>query len=278
MYNCLFDNIDAQFTSHFLKFLKSEILPATQKVERFVNTLGDDYMFKKGCRVWREIDSFFENVVAIDTSINKLLYECDTEDKEILFYGIRYGSIELPIIVSMLLDVKYKFFNLNFNIGYMCLNSNYADTHSKALNAKEDLCLINRNDFEGDGYFHVLMDDNLVTGRTLQLAMNLLANQNLYPDRVVVVRYPSLNRHRHMFLPNHGAPDTDLFWEYVYGLTSPTPYTRLIHPACYSKKADNMYLDALGQFNKARSYVIELLYKNGLYSSKGEVFERGKIT
>ena len=120
------------------------------------------------------------------------------------------------------------------------------------------------------------MDDNLVTGKTLQNAMNLLASHGLYPDRLVVVRYPSLNRIKHMFLPNHGAPDTDLFWEYVYGLTSPTPYTKLNHPTCYTQVPNNMYLDALGQFNKARTYVIELLYKNGIYSSKGEVSERGK--
>ena len=64
-----------------------------------------------------------------------------------------------------------------------------------------------------------------------------------------------------MFLPNHGAPDPDLFWEFIYGLTSPTPYTRLNHPYSYHKDPDDKYLDELGQFNKSRTYVIELLFK-----------------
>lgn len=277
MYNCLFDNIDAKFTNHFYLFLKDTIMPFTLEIERFIDKINDNYDFKKGCRVWREIDSFYENVVAVDTSINKLLYDCDTEGREVLFTGIRYGSIELPIIVSMLLDVKYEYFKINFSAGCMCLNSNYEENHSNVLRPhKRGLRVINREEFDSDNYFHVLMDDNLVTGRTLQLAMNLLADNGLYPDRLIVVRYPSLNRIKHMFLPNHGAPDVDLFWEYVYGLTSPTPYTKLNHPACYEKNSNNKYLDALGQFNKTRTYVVELLFKNGLYSIDGEVNERGE--
>lgn len=118
------------------------------------------------------------------------------------------------------------------------------------------------------------MDDNLVTGRTLQIAVNMLVNRNIYPDRVFVVRYPAINRIKHMFLPNHGAPDPDLFWEYIYGLTSPTPYSRLNHPYSYKKKPTDMYLNELGEFNKTRTYVLDLLFKNGLYSPNGEVARR----
>ena len=275
MYNCLFDNIHARFTTDFLGYLKNEIIPIARAFDDSIDQLSDEFNFRKGCRVWREIDSFYENIVAVDTSINKLLYECEIEDKEVILYGMRYGGIELPIIAAMLFEIKYSLFNIPHSIGCMCLESSYKENHGKTLSSDQKLYINNRDKFETGKYFHILMDDNLVTGKTLQHAMNLLANQELYPDRIVVVRYPSLNRIKHMFLPNHGAPDTDLFWEYVYGLTSPTPYTKLNHPACYNKDSNNMYLDALGQFNKARTYVEELLFKNGVYSLQGEVSERG---
>lgn len=41
------------------------------------------------------------------------------------------------------------------------------------------------------------MDDNLVTGRTLQIAINLLVNADIYPEKIFVVRYPALNRIEH---------------------------------------------------------------------------------
>ena len=275
MYNCLFDNIHARFIFDFLAYLKKEIMPIAKKFDSSIDHLPDEFNFKKGCRVWREIDSFYENVVAVDTSINKLLYECEIEGKNVIFYGMRYGGIELPIIAAMLLEMKYSLFKIPFAVGCMCLGASYAQNHSKNFAGDEQLNLINCEKLDKDAYFNILMDDNLVTGKTLQHAMNLMASEDLHPDRVVVVRYPSLNRIKHMFLPNHGAPDTDLFWEYVYGLTSPTPYTKLNHSACYDKVPHNMYLDALGQFNIARAYVVALLYKNGVYSSKGEVAERG---
>lgn len=270
LYNCLFDNIDANFINHFLEFLQNKIMPLTKETEKYLESLID-FEYKKGCRVWREIDSFFENIVAIDTSINKLLFECDVEKKELLMYGIRYGSLELPIIAAMLFDVKYKYFGIKYSVGALCLKTNYIDNHESELDSKRVLSSVNRRGVNEEKYFHILMDDNLVTGRTLQLAVNMLVNREIFPNKIFVVRYPSINRIKHMFLPNHGAPDTDLFWEYVYGLTSPTPYSKLNNPCSFKNEPTNKYLDELGQFNKTRTYVLGLLYKNGIFASESEV-------
>lgn len=274
MYNCLFDNIDANFVWNFLEFVANKILPVAKAAEYYF-TILNEYDYQKGCRVWREIDSFYENVIAVDTSINKMLYECEFEKKEVLLYGIRYGSLELPIIAAMLFEVKYKYFNIKYSIGAMCLKSNYSTNHKDNLDTRRSLASINRRNIDTNNYFHVLMDDNLVTGRTLQLAVNMLVNRNIYPEKIVVVRYPAINRIKHMFLPNHGAPDPDLFWEYIYGLTSPTPYSRLNYPYSYKKNPKEKYLDELGEFNKTRTFVLNLLYKNGLYTLDGEVGQRG---
>lgn len=274
MYNCLFDNVDANFVRNFRDFITQKILIIAKQAELHFLTLKN-FDYKKGCRVWREIDSFYENIIAVDTSINKMLYECGFEKKEVLLYGIRYGSLELPIITAMLFDVKYKFFNIKYSVGALCLKSNYSSNHKNELDTKRTFSSVNRRGIDSNEYFHILMDDNLVTGRTIQIAVNMLVNRNIYPEKMIVVRYPAINRIKHMFLPNHGAPDPDLFWEYVYGLTSPTPYSRLNHPYSYKKKPDDMYLDELGEFNKTRTFVLNLLYKNGLYSLKGEAAQRG---
>ena len=274
MYNCLFNNVDLNFSERFLSFLQHDIMPLANAHEEYLQSLSD-FDYKKGFRVWREIDSFYENIIAIDTSISKLIYECDIGQRELLFYGMRYGSLELPVIASMLLEVKYKYFEVKHSIGALCLSSNYINNHSGTLDANRSLHVYNRKKLDSDNLYHILMDDNLVTGRTLQLGVNMLIKRNIYPNKVIVVRYPAINRIEHMFLPNHGAPDPDLFWEYIYGLTSPTPYSRLNYPYSFKKKPDEMYLDELGEFNKTRSYVLNLLYKNGLFSPDSEVAQRG---
>ena len=173
MYNCLFNNIDVNFIGRFLGFIVDKIMPITKNVEFYFEDLKD-YDLRKGCRVWREIDSFYENIIAMDTSINKMIYQCNLDKKEVLLYGIRYGSLELPIIAAMLLEVKYKYFNIKYSTGALCLKSNYTKNHNEVLNTKRELSAVNRRKVSADEYFHVLMDDNLVTGRTLQIAVNML--------------------------------------------------------------------------------------------------------
>lgn len=272
MYNSLFGIIDANYIGNIERFLEQKVLPVTRKANDYIKKLGTNYNFNKAFRVWREIDSFYENVIAIDTSLHRLVNERSTRNNKLFFYGIRYGSLELPIIAAMLLDIKYRYFNIEYYTGAVCLNSDYGSNHGGFL--PTDRCLdkvLGKEGENGKKELHVLMDDNLVTGRTLQIAINLLVNDNIYPEKVFVVRYPAINRIEHMFLPNHGAPDVDLFWQFVYGLTSQTPYTKLDVPYGFSNLEKDKYLDFLGEFNKTRTYVNRLLYKNGLYVVGGEV-------
>lgn len=63
IYNCLFDNIDANFTTHFISFITDKIMPTARASEVYFKNLGN-FDYKKACRVWREIDSFYENIIA----------------------------------------------------------------------------------------------------------------------------------------------------------------------------------------------------------------------
>ena len=76
----------------------------------------------------------------------------------------------------------------------------------------------------------IIMDDNATTGTTLQAANDFFTIEGLNVVGAIIVRYPSSNRWEHMLLPNHGAPNLDVFFSYIFGLVAPSPYARLLPP------------------------------------------------
>ena len=113
----------------------------------------------------------------------------------------------------------------------------------------------------------ILLDDNLLTGKTMQLAITTLYDLGLDVSNVLAVRYPSVNRISQMFLPNHGAVDYRLFFEFIQGLYFPSPYSW--RDFC----SDNNYTDSLGVFDLNRHKILECLLKNGDYSKNSEVMQ-----
>ena len=81
----------------------------------------------------------------------------------------------------------------------------------------------------------------------------------------MVVRYPGVNRISQMFLPNHGAIDYRLFFDFIQGLYFPSPYS------WRDPHSQNLYEDSLGVFDLNREKILKCLVKNGNYSNKSEV-------
>ena len=109
-----------------------------------------------------------------------------------------------------------------------------------------------------------------MSGRTVQIIINDLAKRKCYPDGIIIVRYPSLNRIPHMLIENHGCPNIDLFFNLVKGLVSSTPYSRLFFPQDHTNKK---YLDETNVFNKSRQRISRYLFKNGIFSKDSEVLK-----
>lgn len=84
-------------------------------------------------------------------------------------------------------------------------------------------------------------------------------------DKIVVVRYPGVNRISQMFMNNHGAIDYRLFFDFIQGLYFPSPYS------WRDPNSLNPYEDSLGIFDLNRRKIIECLAKNGDYYEKSEV-------
>lgn len=177
----------------------------------------DDY--SKDYRAYREIDNFGENYTAVS------LYQEKRNNKNdfINACGLSYGGIELPIIAKIVDKNRVeRLLLLKFNkevSGY----SNKQLIDLRKFNINEYGGLVNSNSFQNSNFD--LFDDNVLTGKTLQLAINSLYDCNIGVKNICIVRYPGINRIDQMFLNNIAAVDFHLFFDYIYGLCYSSPYS-----------------------------------------------------
>ncbi|MEI3252105.1 MAG: hypothetical protein V8R79_04835 [Candidatus Gastranaerophilaceae bacterium] len=173
-----------------------------------------------------------------------------------------YGGIELPVI--------YKVINHNIeDILLFKFSKNISGYKNKQL---VDLRKFNINNYDGITRIGnikssniVLLDDNILTGKTMQLAINSFYDDGLNVENINVVRYPDVNRINQMFMKNHGAVDYNLFFEYVTGLCFQSPYSWV------DFQENETYLDSLGIFDLNREKIINCLIKNHDYKENSEV-------
>ena len=112
---------------------------------------------------------------------------------------------------------------------------------------------------------YIILDDNLLTGKTMQLAITTFYDIGITIDKIVAVRYPGVNRISQMFMPNHGALDYRHFFNFIEGLYFSSPYS------WRDPYSTNPYEDSLGVFDLNRRKILECLAKNDDYSKKSEV-------
>ena len=112
---------------------------------------------------------------------------------------------------------------------------------------------------------YILLDDNLLTGKTMQLAISTFYDIGINVEKIAVVRYPGVNRVSQMFLPNHGAIDYRCFFDFIEGLYFPSPYS------WRDSYSTDIYEDSLGIFDLNRRKILECLVKNGDFSKNSEV-------
>lgn len=176
--------------------------------------------------------------------------------------GVCYGGLELPIIIKSIEDrindVSVLKFNKNVT-GYSKKQSLELRFFDIEQNGGIELSKI---DTKRD---YIIFDDNLLTGKTMQLVITTFYDLKINVDKICVVRYPSVNRISQMFLPNHGAVDYRYFFNFIEGLYFPSPYS------WRDPYSLNLYEDSLGIFDLNRRKILECLAKNGNYSENSEV-------
>ena len=184
--------------------------------------------------------------------------------------GLSYGGIELPIIAKLLDKNRVE------NLLLLKFSKDVSGYSNKQL---IDLRKFNIHDFGGlinSSFFQNesldLFDDNVLTGKTLQLAINSLYDCNIDVKNICVVRYPRINRIDQMFLDNIAAIDFNLFFDYIYGLCYSSPYSWKDNE-WKTESGQIDYRDTMGVFDLNRKKIIECLIKNHDYNEESEVAE-----
>ena len=265
MSNMCFKNgfiINKDFVCNVIKQSK-KILTDNLSIEVITK---DKQNYSKDYRTYREIDNFGENYTAVS------LYQEKRNDNDdfINACGLSYGGIELPIIAKTIDKSRIEsLLLLKFNrevSGY----SNKQLLDLRNFNINEYGGLINSHLFQNS---HLdLFDDNVLTGKTLQLAINSLYDCNIDIKNICIVRYPGTNRIEQMFSDNTAAVDFHLFFDYIYGLCFSSPYSWKDNE-WKDKNGKVSYEDTLGVFDLNRKKIIECLIKNHDYSEESEVGE-----
>lgn len=239
---------------------KDEIIKINQGVTSLVKYEEENFIkidnldYSKQFRAFREIDNFAQNYITVSSSV-------DIEKNEIGLCGLCYGGIELPILYKVINNNITDISLLNFN--------NNASGYKKKQSVK--LRFFNIEDYGGIDIVgidknkkYILLDDNLMTGKTMQLAINCMYDLGIKIDNLIVVRYPGINRLDQMFMDGHSAVDYKFFFDFIKGLYFRCPYT-------WNDLRGKTYEDSLGTFDKGREKVLEYLIKNHDFSVNSEV-------
>lgn len=224
---------------------------------------SENHNFSKDFRAYREIDNFAENFITCYSTLKR-----DEQSFKKGYCGLSYGGIELPIIMKSIDDRIDEISILNFNknvSGYakkQSLNLRFFDIQKMGGIIEEKINHEKK---------YVLLDDNLLTGKSMQLALTTFYDIGIEVDKIMVIKYPGVNRINQMFMPNHGALDYRHFFELIQGLYFQSPYSwRDPHSL-------NQYEDSLGNFDLNRKKILECIAKNGDYSYSSEVLKVKKI-
>ena len=241
-----------------LKILNKNLL--TEKKSENKEDYSKDY------RAYREIDNFGENYIAVSLYKTKR----NNYDDLINVCGLSYGGIELPIIAKVIDKSRVE------SLLLLKFSKEVSGYSNKQLIELRNFDINEHGGLLNSGYFQNtsldLFDDNALTGKTLQLAINSLYDCNINVKNICVVRYPGINRIDQMFIKNIAAVDFHLFFDYIYGLCFSSPYSWKDNEWMgVDGKVD--YKDSIGVFDLNRKKITECLIKNHDYEFASEVGE-----
>lgn len=250
-------NIEYEIDSKEIEQLIKKVILITFEFKEHLVYERHKTNYSKDFRAYREIDNFAENYITCYFTVKK---DNNISNKGVC--GVCYGGLELPIIIKSMEDKINDVSVLKFNKNV----TGYSKKQSLELRffdiEKNGGIELSKIDSKKD---YIIFDDNLLTGKTMQLVITTFYDLKINVDKICVVRYPSVNRISQMFLPNHGAVDYRYFFNFIEGLYFPSPYS------WRDPYSLNPYEDSLGIFDLNRRKILECLAKNGNYSENSEV-------
>jgi hypothetical protein len=242
------------------------ILDLARNADTVMRDQGDNEGYKKFFR-WRETDSIIQNITAIQLGLHEFKQRKEFREGKIVCVGLAFGAVELPCLAVTI--GKRKSLAILPALAHVSHYSNKKDIdliHSdeekyltEVLLKQKPLAYLAPSADLDKNTKYMIVDDNLTTGLTLQLARDFLVLESKDVIGAIIVRFPVTNRFIHMTLPKHTGTHPEVLFSFVRGLVGPSPYTRLLYPATSS----NPYLDQVGHFDKAKLRIKRYLFKNG---------------
>lgn len=225
-----------------------------------VSKINDEYILSKCFNPLREIDNYFENYIVCEYASDEIKKKHKLNDK-INLMGVLYGGLELPFIVlkQNILPVSISFIFQNHGM--------YLDRQKKNKNViKADIVNYGDVDYNLDTY---IIDDNMMSGITIQFVYNTLVINNYDVKGIVVLRHPNINRLPQLIYFDT-AVNLDFVDRFIFGMLTDTPYSKIK----YNTNNNNMFVNELNIFSIMTEIFLKALYCNNSFirDSQADIF------
>jgi len=220
-----------------------------------IQSITDEFILSKSFNPLREIDNYVENYIVCKSIVKNL----NLSKKKFNLISILYGSLELPFIIKRLC-------NSNVDLSFLFQNHGmYLDRQNKSLlEIDEDLIEYGKLNKRVNTY---IIDDNMMSGVTMQLAYNkLFINGYKNIKGIFVIRHPNVNRIAQL---EHFdvALNLELVDKFIYGLLTETPYSKIKR----NTNLNNMFVNELNIFSIMTEVFLKALYCNNSFIQDSQV-------
>lgn len=241
-----------------IKDIYKNTLKILEHVSLLIFDIHDEFILGKSFNPLREIDNYFENYIVCKYIVDEKMINYEI-DKKINLIGILYGGLELPFIISRMIPNNNTISFLFQNHG-MYLDRQRKDRNKIIIDLKEYGFLNKENDT-------FLVDDNMMSGVTMQFAYNQLYLNDINNIKgIFVIRHPNINRIAQLEYFDT-ALNLDLVDNYIYGMLTDTPYTKIKSGTNYN----NMFVNELNIFSVMTEVFLKALYCNNSFIKDSQV-------
>lgn len=211
-------------------------------------------------RLHREADNMYENYVSMKYCIIEYMKKHKSKDlKTIIPCGILSGALELPIVFLNFVSKDLSEYT------YINLPGDYLERHKVWKRNNKEI-----KDKQGEKV--ILFDDNVMTGSTIQYAINYINSNTLYEvEECIFLRHPEINRIYQMKSYNK-AVNVEFLQDECLGYINHSPYSKIREGTNWGGE----FLDEVGVFTLTGEFFLRYLFKNGLFQKESEVDYFGK--
>ena len=255
---CLKRPVDLNIISKVIDLI-NELKSSSVNTKEKICRINNSFILSKCFNPLREIDNYFENYVICEYSIKEI--EKKENSSEINLVGVLYGGLELPLIIN-----NNNFSNFKVNTSFIFQNHGmYLDRQVKDktnINTK-----LKKYGSLNKQIPTIIIDDNMMSGVTMQFVYNQLKIQNkLNITDIIVIRHPNINRLPQLKYFNTGM-NLEMIDKMIFGLISDTPYTKIKENTNYN----NMFVNELNIFSIMTEVFLKALYINNSFIADSQV-------